>query len=55
MVKYKKFKIEELFKSSNGNFDIQQCHINNRGSFVVSSGLQNCGIIGKSDVNAKIF
>lgn len=55
MVKYKEFKIEELFKSSNGNFDIQQCHINNRGNFVVSSGLQNCGIIGKSDVDAKIF
>ena len=55
MVKYKEFKIKELFESSNGNYDIQQSHINNKGYYVVSSGLQNCGIIGKSDVNAKIF
>ena len=55
MVKYKEYKIYELFKSSNGDYDIQQYHINNNGCFVVSSGLQNCGIIGKSDVAAKIF
>lgn len=55
MIKFKEYKINELFDPSNGNFDIQQCHINNKGYFVVSSGLQNCGIIGKTDVNARIF
>ena len=55
MVKFKEYKIQELFKASSGNYDIQQCHINNNGYYVVSSGLRNCGIIGKSDVDARIF
>jgi len=55
MIRFKEYEIYELFEHSKGNFDIQQCHINNKGHFVVSSGLQNCGIIGKTDVNARIF
>ena len=55
MVKFKEYKIQELFEASSGDYDIQQCHINNNGYYVVSSGLQNCGIIGKSDVDARIF
>ena len=55
MIRFKEYRIQELFKPSNGNYDIQRAHINNRGYFVVSSGLQNCGIIGKSDVNAKVI
>lgn len=55
MKKYRIFKIEDLFCSQNGNVDIQQCHINGLGHFVVSSGLQNYGIIGKTDLNAKII
>lgn len=50
-----KWKLEELFTSSNGNFDIQQKHINGVGEFVISSGVQNLGIIGKTDISAKIF
>ncbi len=55
MTEYKIFKIEDLFDSQNGNVDIQQYHINNKGCFVISSGLQNYGIIGKTDLNAKII
>lgn len=52
---FKKYKIGELFASQNGNFDIQQKHINGKGQLVVSSGIQNSGIIGKTDIAAKIF
>lgn len=44
-----------MFASQNGNFDIQQKHINGKGKLVVSSGIQNSGIIGKTDIAAKIF
>lgn len=52
---FKEYKIGELFASQNGNFDIQQKHINGKGQLVVSSGIQNSGIIGKTDIAAKIF
>ena len=52
---WKNFKIGDLFDSSNGNTDIQQIHINGKGYPVVSSGLSNMGIIGLSDIEAKIF
>ncbi|MDR1912066.1 MAG: restriction endonuclease subunit S, partial [Helicobacteraceae bacterium] len=51
----KRFRIGDLFKSQNGDFDIQQKHINGRETFVVSSGETNSGVIGKSDVEAKVF
>lgn len=44
-----------MFDGKNGDFDIQQKHINNKGNFVVTAGLSNSGILGKSDVKAKIF
>lgn len=53
--KWKEWKLGDLFVSSNGNFDIQQIHINGKGHYVVSSGEQNSGIIGKTDVPASIF
>lgn len=53
--KWKNFKIGELFISSNGDFDIQKKHLGETGNYVVSSGLQNLGIIGKSSIKAKIF
>lgn len=55
---YKEFEIGGelgLFSSQTGDFDIQKKHINNKGIFVVSSGEQNNGIIGKTDVDAKII
>ena len=51
----KKYKLEEIFDAANGNFDIQQKHINGKGEYVISSGVQNLGIIGKTDISAKIF
>jgi hypothetical protein len=55
MPKYRKFRIEDIFVSQCGDFDIQQKHINGKGLLVVSSGETNLGIIGKSDVKAKVF
>ncbi|MDA3044481.1 MULTISPECIES: N-6 DNA methylase [unclassified Campylobacter] len=52
---FREFKLNELFESSNGDFDIQKTHINGKGHYVVSSGEQNLGIIGKTDIKAKIF
>lgn len=49
------FRIGDLFDSSNGNFDIQKSHINDKGYFVVTAGETNNGILGKSDVEARIF
>ena len=54
-VKWGKYKLEDLFESSNGNYDIQRKHINGVGDYVVTSGLTNNGIMGKSDVIAKVF
>ena len=44
-----------MFTSSNGNFDIQKSHINGNGSYVITAGLTNNGILGKTDINAKTF
>jgi hypothetical protein len=52
---FAKFKLETIFDAANGDFDIQQKHISDKGEFVVSSGETNTGVIGKSDVNAKVF
>ena len=53
--KFENYKLEDIFTAANGNFDIQQKHINGIGDYVISSGVQNLGIIGKTDVEAKIF
>ena len=47
--------MEELFTSSNGDFDIQKKHINGFGDYVITSGSANNGILGKTDVPAKVF
>mgnify|MGYP000162312776 CR=1 FL=1 len=44
-----------MFKSSNGDFDIQKNHINGKGEYVITAGIANCGILGKSDVAARVF
>ena len=51
----KKFKIGDLFYSQTGNVDLKQEHINGRGIPVVSSGLADTGIIGNTDLDARIF
>ncbi|WQW49432.1 restriction endonuclease subunit S [Helicobacter pylori] len=36
-------------------FDIQKRHINHRGEFVITAGLSNNGVLGQSDIKAKVF
>ena len=47
--------MQELFENSNGDFDIQKTHINDLGDYVITAGLSNNGILGKTDIKAKIF
>ena len=54
-IQWNEFKIGELFESSNGDFDIQKKHINGKGTYVITSGLVENGILGKTDIKAKIF
>lgn len=54
-VEWGEFKIEELFQSKSGNFDIQKKHINGLGINVVTSGLADYGILGKTDIEAAVF
>ena len=49
------FKISTLFTSKNGDMDIKKEHINGKGHPVVSSGQENAGIIGFSDIKARII
>lgn len=44
-----------MFKSANGDFDIQKTHINGLGDYVITAGLSNNGILGKTNIKAKIF
>lgn len=44
-----------MFESGNGDFDIQKTHINGKGDYVITAGLTNNGILGKTDVSAKVF
>jgi Type I restriction modification DNA specificity domain len=44
-----------LFESSNGNFDLQKTHINGLGHYVITAGVTENGILGKTDIDAKIF
>lgn len=54
-VKWGEYRLKDLFESSNGNFDIQKRHINDKGDYVITAGLTNNGILGKTDIEAKIF
>lgn len=44
-----------MFDSENGDFDIQKSHINDSGEYVITAGLSNNGILGKTNINAKII
>ena len=54
-VEWGEYRIGDLFDSYNGNFDIQKKHINDMGEYVITAGVSNNGILGKSDVEAKVF
>ncbi|GAA8482400.1 restriction endonuclease subunit S [Helicobacter pylori] len=54
-IKWGEFKLGDLFEASNGDFDIQERHINHKGEFVITAGLSNNGVLGQSDIKAKVF
>ena len=54
-VEWGEFELNSLFRSENGDFDIKKEHINNMGNYVITAGLSNNGILGRTDVKAKIF
>ena len=54
-IKFKEFKLNDLFTSQTGDVDIQRKHLNGKGTTYINSGITNCGIIGKTDFPAKIF
>lgn len=49
------FIFSDLFTSQTGDTDIQKKDINGKGCYVVSAGLSNHGIIGKTDREAKVI
>lgn len=52
---WKEVEIQELFDGKVGNFDIQKMHLNGKGEFVISSGVTNRGVIGRTDIKADII
>lgn len=54
-IKWNEYQLYNLFDSFNGNFDIQKDHINDNGDYVITAGLTNNGILGKTDVDARVF
>ena len=54
-IKFKEFKLNDLFTSQTGDVDIQRKHLNGKGTTYINSGITNCGVIGKTDFPAKIF
>lgn len=54
-VQWGEYRLGDIFDSATGDFDIQKKHINDRGEYVITAGLTNNGVLGKSDIKAKIF
>ncbi len=54
-IKWGEFRLGDLFEASNGDFDIQKRHINHKGESVITAGLSNNGVLGQSDIKAKVF
>lgn len=54
-VEWGEYRLGDLFNSSNGDFDIQRNHINGKGEYVITAGLKETGIMGKTDIAARVF
>nr|WP_283776933.1 restriction endonuclease subunit S [Histophilus somni] len=54
-VQWGEYRIRDLFDSENGDFDIQKSHINDVGEYVITAGLTNNGILGKTNISAKVI
>ena len=53
--RYEEFRVGDLFNGISGDTDIKQHHINDKGLPVITSGLSNNGLLGLSDVKAKVI
>ena len=53
--KWGEYRLENLFVGTNGDFDIQKEHINGKGEYVITAGLTNNGLLGRTDIKAKIL
>ena len=54
-IEWGEFRIGDLFDSSHGDVDLQKTDINGNGVYVITAGLTNNGIMGKTDVESRIF
>lgn len=52
---WEEFKLSDLFEAESGDFDIKKEHINGFGVDVVTAGDTNNGVLGKSNIDAKII
>ena len=55
LVKYKDFRIGDLFESFTGDVDLQNRDLTEDGEFFINSGVQNQGIKGRTTRKAKVF
>ena len=44
-----------MFDEQHGDVDLKQNHINEKGLPVITSGVNNNGVLGKTDIEAKVF
>ena len=54
-MRFGEFVIGEIFYSQNGDTDLQKTDVNGKGIPIITSGVQNNGILGLSDREAKIM
>lgn len=52
---FKYFRLDDLFEGQTGDVDLQQSDINGLGEYFINSGIQNCGIKGRTNRRAKVF
>lgn len=55
MVKFQKFRIDDLFTAESGDTDLKKVDIENNGVPVITSGVQNYGILGLTTKKAKVI
>lgn len=54
-MRYEKYKINKLFTSQNGDTDIKKSDITGTGVPVITSGVDKYGIMGETDIEARII
>lgn len=55
MVKFQKFRIGDLFTAESGDTDLKKVDIENNGVPIITSGVQNYGILGLTTKKAKVI